>query len=116
LKQFLVTKLYHGVFPLIPGYRSLMLFLISFLVVLEAADGIFTYSAVCRGLVREGNPLMLNMASTGNFLVMKISGAIVCALLLWLLYKRFPRISLAVASSIVVFYAGVLTWNLSIFL
>ncbi len=93
-----------------------MLLLISLLVALEAADGIFTYSAVGRGLVREGNPLMMSLAGTGNFLIIKIAGAIVCALLLWLLYKRFPRISLATASSIVVFYAGVLTWNLGIFL
>ncbi len=93
-----------------------MLLLISLLVALEAADGIFTYSAVGRGLVRECNPLMMSLAGTGNFLIIKIAGAIVCALLLWLLYKRFPKISLATASSIVVFYAGVLTWNLGIFL
>ncbi len=86
------------------------------MVALEVADGIFTNSAVRGNLVREGNPLMQNLAGTGNFLAMKISGAIICALLLWLLYQRFPRISMAATSGVVLFYAGVLTWNLSIFI
>jgi hypothetical protein len=93
-----------------------MLFLLSLLVVLETADGICTYSAVCRNLAREANPLMQNLAGTGNFLIMKITCAIICALLLWLLYRRFPRISLTAAFSIAVFYAGVLAWNFSILL
>jgi hypothetical protein len=93
-----------------------MLFLLSLLVVLETADGICTYSAVCKNLAREANPLMQNLAGTGNFLIMKITCAIICALLLWLLYRRFPRISLTAAFSIAVFYAGVLAWNFSIIL
>jgi hypothetical protein len=87
--------------------------LIPLLVALETADGILTYSAVGRELVREGNPLMRNLAGTGDFLLMKIGGAFLCALLLWLAHKRFPRVSLIATSGIVIFYAAVLTWNLS---
>ncbi len=88
--------------------------LIPLLIALEAADGILTYSAVGKDLVREANPLVNSIAGTGDFLLMKISGAFLCALLLWLVYKRFPRISLIATSSIVTFYAAVFTWNLSI--
>jgi hypothetical protein len=94
----------------------MMGFLIPLLVALETADGILTYSAVSQGLVREGNPIMQNIAGTGNFLLMKIMGALLCALLLWLVYKRFPRVSLVSAACIVIFYAMVLTWNLNILL
>jgi hypothetical protein len=91
-----------------------MKFLVPLLVALEAADGILTYAAVGKGLVREGNPLVQTFAGTGNFLLMKISGAVLGALLLWLVFRRFPRASLIATSSILIVYAVVLTWNLSI--
>jgi hypothetical protein len=91
-------------------------FLIPLLVALESADGILTYSAVGKNLTQEANPFLQNIVGTGDFLLMKISGAFLCAVLLWLLYKRFPKISLITTSGIVTFYACVLTWNLSILL
>ncbi len=89
-------------------------FLIPLLVALEAADGAITYLSVGKRLVQEGNPLMQSIAGTENFLIMKIIGALLCGFLLWFIYKRFPRISLISTSSIVIFYAVVFTWNLSI--
>ena len=89
-------------------------FLIPLLVILEAADGILTCTAVGKNLVYEANPLLQSSAGTGAFLVMKICGAILCGLMLWLVYKRFPRISLVATSSIVGFYSLVLSWNLSV--
>jgi hypothetical protein len=46
--------------------------------------------------------------------LMKIAGAFLCVFLLWLVYKRFPKISLISTSGIVIFYATVFTWNLSV--
>jgi hypothetical protein len=92
----------------------MMKLLIPLLVILETADGLLTYSSVAKNVVREANPLLQNMAGTGNFLLMKISGAILCALLLWMVHKRFPKISLIAASGILVFYLAVFTWNLTI--
>lgn len=90
--------------------------LIPCLVVLEATDGIITYSAVSRHLVGEANPFLAGIAGTGNFLIIKIFGAAICGLLLWVTYKRFPKISLITTSIIVLFYLSVLTWNLNILL
>lgn len=84
------------------------------LVILEAADGILTYSAVGKALIREGNPIIQNAAGTGSFLLMKIGGALICGLLLYLVYKRFPRISLLTIWTVLTFYVVLLTWNLSI--
>jgi hypothetical protein len=92
----------------------MMNFLIPLLIVLETADGVITYSAIGKGLVGEANPVIQNIAGTGNFLLMKIMGAIICAWILWLVYKLFPRISLVTTSGILMFYAIVLIWNLSI--
>ena len=88
--------------------------LIPLLVTLEAADGIFTYSAVGKDLIREGNPIIQNVAGTESFLLLKIGGALLCGLLLYLVYKRFPRISLLTIWTVLIFYAVLLTWNLSI--
>ena len=87
---------------------------IPLLVALETADGILTHSAVGKDLVHEGNPILQNSAGSGSYLMMKVCGAFLCALLLWLIYRRFPRISLIATSGILLFYALVFTWNLSI--
>ena len=89
-------------------------FLIPLIVVLEIADGILTYSAVGKDLVQEANPLLQNTADSQSFLIMKISGALLSALLLWLIYKRFPKVSLIASAGIMLFYTAVYTWNLSI--
>jgi hypothetical protein len=88
--------------------------LIPLLVILEAADGILTYSAVGKNLVNEGNPMLQNTAGTGSFLLMKVCGALLCGLLLYLVYKKFPRISLVTTWSMVMFYAAIFSWNMSV--
>ena len=84
------------------------------LIAVQIADGALTYSSVSQRLAREGNPLMQCIAGSGNFLLLKIVGALVCALLLWLVSRRFPRICIISASCIVVFYALVIAWNLNV--
>jgi hypothetical protein len=94
----------------------MMKFLISLLIALETADGVLTYTAVGKDLVREANPRIQSFVGTGDFLLMKICGALLSALLLWLVYKRFPKLSLVSTSCILAFYTLVNTWNLSILL
>jgi hypothetical protein len=91
-----------------------MVFLLPIVIILQITDGVLTYSSVGNHLAKEGNPLLQNIAGTGNFLLMKVIGALICALLLWLVYKRFPRISIIFTSCIVIFYSLILTWNLNI--
>jgi hypothetical protein len=90
--------------------------LIPLLVALESADGIFTYFKVSKDLVHEANPILQSIAGTDSFLIMKICGALLCGVLLWLVYRRFPRVSFIATSSILLFYTAVLTWNLFVLL
>lgn len=83
---------------------------------LEVSDGLMTDFFVRNGLVQEGNSLMEPIIRSGNFLLLKIAGAIICGLILWTIYKRFPKPVLIVVSSISVFYALVIIWNLSVIL
>ena len=93
-----------------------MKYLLGLLVIFEVSDGLLTYFLVGRGLAREGNPFLMPYVGESNFLIIKVVGALICALLLWDIHKRFPRVAVTVASMAMGFYALVVLWNLSIVL
>jgi len=82
---------------------------------LETADAVLTHFFVRNGLVSEGNPLVAAIVRNGDFPVFKILGAVICALILWYLYRRFRKMTLVATSSIVTFYGAVIIWNVGIF-
>jgi hypothetical protein len=83
---------------------------------LEISDGLFTHISVGKGIVQESNSLMESLISSGDFLTLKILGAVFCAAILWFVHKRFPHLALTVTSGIVVFYSAVMIWNTGVFL
>ena len=92
-----------------------MKYLLILLSVFEVSDGILTHFLVRNGLAQEGNPLMESIVREGNFLLLKVIGVLLCVLILWGMYKRFPKITLIATSSVVMFYGAVMAWNLSMF-
>ena len=92
-----------------------MKYLLTLLSGFEISDGVITTFFVRNGLVQEGNPLMESIVREGNFLLLKVIGALLCVLILWGMYKRFPKVALMTTSSIVMFYGAVMAWNLSVF-
>jgi hypothetical protein len=83
-------------------------------VLLSLADAFLTQYLVGIGRVQEGNPLMAKLLESNQFLWFKIAGIGICLLLLWRVYKRFPRLAGAAALFITLFYSGVLIWNSSV--
>ena len=92
-----------------------MKYLLGLLIIFEIADGILTHFLVTGGLAREGNPLLLPIVGEFSFLVLKVVGVFICAIILWDIYKRWPRVALISTSCFVVFYGVIVLWNLSIF-
>lgn len=90
--------------------------LLALMVEFEVWDGLITSFFVGRGLAKEGNPLMASMVADGSFLWVKIVGALLCIPALWLLYKRFPKVGIAAASTVVLFYVAVVGWNFKVIL
>jgi len=90
--------------------RGLMQVIILFCV-LEMLDALFTYIAVNRGLVWEGNHLVAQMAGNWIFVLIKFAGAVLSGLVLQKLHTHFPKLALGAAISIAVFYGLVLAWN-----
>ena len=80
----------------------------------EVWDGIITHILAGSNLVSEANPLMAPIVKQGDFLLFKVIGAFLCVLILWYLYKWFPKVTLAVTSGIFVFYMAVVIWNLQV--
>ena len=102
----------------IPGWLPANLtikHLLAVLVALSAADALVSQSLVALGLGYEGNPFLRGL-SARDFLVIKLAGVLVAALLLWDIHRRQPRVAVTAAVLLVAFLTGVVYWNLGIFL
>ena len=92
-----------------------MKYLIGLLIIFEIADGLLTHFLISGGLAREGNPLLQPIVGEAGFLILKVVGVLLCAVILWDIYKRFPKVALISTSCFVVFYGLIVLWNLSLF-
>jgi hypothetical protein len=81
---------------------------------LELSDWILTDFLVKDGIVREANRLMESLIMTGDFLSLKIAGAVLSVAALWLVYRKFPGMAVAAASGVSILYGAIMTWNLGI--
>ena len=97
------------------GSRQMKYVLVT-LVCLVVADGIISRFLVRYGLGREGNPFMQTLVGQNNFLIIKLSAALLCALILWDLRKTRPRVALSTSLLFVVLYTVIVFWNLGIYL
>ena len=111
----LYFKIAFGCFELISVGKDWMKYLLGLLVILVVSDGLITRFLVTNGVAQEGNPLLQPIVGKAGFLTLKVVGALLCALILWDIYRRFPRLALIATSVFVFGYLGIVLWNLSIF-
>jgi hypothetical protein len=97
-------------------FRQLMKYLLGFLVILVVLDGLLTQGLVDGGLAREGNPLLQPLVGEAGFLVIKAVGVLLCAFILWDIYRRFPRVAVTATWCFVVTYGVIVLWNSSLFI
>ena len=90
-------------------------YLLSALIILVVSDGLISHYLVTNGLGQEGNPFLTNWVGEGAFLVIKVLGALLCAFLLWDIYKRWAVLAIVSTCCFVAIYAAIVLWNLSIF-
>jgi len=93
-----------------------MKYLLALLVILVVLDGLLTQGLVNGGLAREGNPLLRPLVGEAGFIVLKVVGALLCAFILWDIYRRFPRVAIIATSCFVVAYGAIVLWNSSLFI
>ena len=95
--------------------KKRMKYLLGLLIAFVVLDGVLTNFLVGTGLAREGNPFLQPIVGDAGFIVLKLVGALLCALILWDVYRRFPRVALVATSCFVAAYAVIIFWNLSLF-
>ena len=78
-------------------------------------DGLMTQIFVNNGIVSEANPFVTTLVTGGDFLPVKIASALVSISILWIMHKYFPRLTFSAASTMVAFYAAVISWNFFVF-
>ena len=97
------------------GNRKMKYLLIT-LVAFVILDGLLTELLLGNGLARESNPFLQPWVGDVGFMVLKIVGSLLCAFILWDIYKRFPRIAVITTWIAVVGYGVIVAWNSSLFL
>jgi len=91
-----------------------MHYLLLFLVCLVIGDGPITQHVVEEGLAREGNVLLQPIVGQSHFVWVKAVGVIACALILWDIYTRRPKLALVSTSFLNLGYLAIVVWNVSI--
>ncbi len=80
------------------------------------ADGLLTNFLVTNGHGLEVNPFLQAWVGKDIFLAIKVSGAFLATLLLWIKYNRKPKLTYGVTVVFLAFYTGIVFWNLFVFL
>ena len=93
-----------------------MRFILYTLFVLIVADGLLTKFLVTNGHALEVNPFLQAWVGQELFLAIKVSGAFLVTLLLWIKYNTKPKIYYMVTVVFLAFYTSIVFWNLSVFL
>jgi hypothetical protein len=94
-----------------------MKYLLGFLVTFVVLDGVLTLFLINGGgNVREGNPLLQPLVGDVGFIFLKAAGALLCAFILWDVYRRFPKVGIIATWVAVVGYGVIVLWNSSMFL
>jgi hypothetical protein len=84
--------------------------------VLVIADGVLTNVLIQHDIAREANPLLVDIAGEHGLIVLKVVGVLVCALILWDIYRRYPRLAFWTSSVFLIVYACIVAWNLRLLL
>jgi len=79
---------------------------------LIVADGLITQFLVTGGHGSEANPFLRAWVGQGWFLVIKVAGAFLATLLLWINYNKKPRAIYTITVAFLIFYMVIVFWNL----
>ena len=83
---------------------------------LVVADGLITEFLVTDGYGLEVNPFLRAWVGQELFLAIKVSGAFLVTLLLWIQYNVRPRAVYIITVVFLAFYTTIVFWNLFVFL
>ena len=83
---------------------------------LIVADGLLTNFLVTNGYGIEANPFLQAWVGKDIFLTIKVSGAFLAILILWIKYNWKPKLIYGIATAFLSVYTVIIFWNLFVFL
>jgi hypothetical protein len=99
-----------------PVGRNKMKILLGILIFFVILDGLLTEFLLKQGLAREINPFLQPLVGDIGFMALKVVGALLCAFILWDIYRRFPRVAVIATWIAVTGYGVIVLWNTSLLL
>jgi len=79
------------------------------------ADGLLSQFLVTGGYGSEINPFLMSLVGQESFLGIKISGAFLATLMLWIKYNASPRLVYTITVVALGLYTTIVYWNLFVF-
>ena len=99
-----------------PGTKKKMFLLLGALTGLIILDGVLTEILLALGIAEECNPILAPMIGDFAFMAVKVVGACICAVILWDIYRHWPKLGIIVTWCAVFAYSAIVVWNASLFL
>ena len=96
------------------GSRKKIIYLLIILVCLVVLDGIITEYLIDGGTASEANPFLESLVGEPAFMILKVVGAVVCAFILFDVYRRFPKTAVVTTWIAVAGYFAIVLWNVSL--
>ncbi|MFC2003860.1 DUF5658 family protein [Chloroflexota bacterium] len=93
-----------------------MRYMLYTLFALIVADGLITNFLVTNGHGLEANPFLQAWVGQDILIAMKVSGAFLATLLLWIKYNSRPKVIYTLTAVLLVSYTSIVFWNLFVFL
>jgi hypothetical protein len=97
------------------GNKTIFFLLIA-MVTFIIMDGVLTQYLVPNGLVHEANPFIEPLVGHTSFMILKIVGAFLCAVILWDVHRRFPKVGLIASWIAMIGCGAIVLWNASLVL
>jgi hypothetical protein len=96
--------------------RKKMFYLLIVLMAFVILDGVLTEFLIGGGTAYEANAFLAPMIGEVGFMLLKVFGALFCALVLWDIHTRNRKLALTVTWIATAGYGIIVLWNSSLFL
>jgi hypothetical protein len=93
-----------------PGSKK-MKYLLTFMITFVILDGILTEYLIATGRAWEANGFLAPLVGSVGFMLLKVAGALFCALVLWDIYTRHQKLATFAAWIAAVGYGIIVIWN-----
>lgn len=94
--------------------RKKIIYLLIILVCLVVLDGLITEYLIDGGNASEANPFLETLVGEPAFMILKAVGALLCALILFDVHRRFPTTAIVTTWIAVAGYFAIVLWNVSL--